>query len=121
MKNLKVEERELKENEFEKYTKKADIILLPYWDVVPASGIFSRLVMYLKPMVVWNTYFFKEIEKKYGACLTVSSIKQFETKILQVHKSKKLRERLKKGAKKLLKANSYENMARKHINLYKNL
>ena len=121
LKNLKVEERELKENEFEKYTKKADIILLPYWDVVPASGIFSRLVMYLKPMVVWNTYFFKEIEKKYGACLTVSSIKQFETKILQVHKSKKLRERLKKGAKKLLKANSYENMARKHINLYKNL
>ena len=121
LKNLEIEERHLEENEFEKYAKNADIILLPYWSVVPSSGIFSRLVMYLKPMVTWNTYFFKEIEKEYGACLTASSIKQLETKILQVYKSKKLRERLKKGAQKLLKKHSWSSIAKEHWELYESL
>jgi len=121
LKNLKVEVRRLEENEFEKYAKNADVILLPYWRIVPLSGIFSRVVMYLKPIVAWDNLFFREIEKKYGACLTAGSIKEFEDKIIQVSKSKKLREKLKKGAKKLLKERSWKKITKEHWELYESL
>ena len=121
LKNLKVEVRELKEEEFEKYVKKVDILLFPYLSVVPASGVFSRLLRYLKPMITWNTTFFKEIEDKYRACITVNSVEELQKKILEVYKSKKLKEGLKQGAKKLLDERSWKNIAKEYIKLYKSL
>jgi glycosyltransferase involved in cell wall biosynthesis len=121
LKNLKVEVRKIEEHEFEKYARKADIILLPYLSVVPASGIFSRLLKCLKPMITWNTSFFKECEEKYGACVTVDSAEELEKKILEVAGSKKLREKLKKGAQNLLEDRSWKNVAKNYLELYKRL
>ena len=121
LKNLKVEVRKLRDDEFEKYTKKIDIILLPYLSAVPASGIFSRNLKFLKPMITWNTYFFKEAEDNYGACITVNSIDELEEKILEVHKSKKLRAKLREGAKKLQQDFSWINVAKKYLEMYETL
>jgi len=118
--NLKVEEKFLDEKGFENYVKKADMILLPY-HIITASGIFSQIVNRMKPIITWNLPFFREQEKKYGACTTVNSVKELEEKILEVYHSRKLKERLKKGAKKLLKECSWENVAKKYIKIYKSL
>jgi len=118
LKNLKVEVRKLRDDEFGKYIKKADVILLPYLSAVPASGIFSRNLKYLKPMITWNTVFFKEAEDNYGACITVNSIDELEEKILEVYKSKTLREKLRKGAKKMSKDLSWVNVAKKYLEVY---
>jgi len=119
--NLKVEVRKLADDEFEKYAKKSDIILLPYLSAVPASGIFSRNLKYMKPMITWNTPFFKENEDVFGACITVNSIDELEKKILEVHKSEKLKKKLRTGAKKLSSTLSWENVAKKYLALYEKL
>jgi glycosyltransferase involved in cell wall biosynthesis len=121
LKNLKVEVRRLRDDEFGKYAKKADIILLPYLSAVPASGIFSRNLKFLKPMITWNTYFFKENEEKYGACITVNSIDELEKAILKVSKSAELRKKLREGVKKLQKDLSWKNVALKYLEMYKTL
>ena len=118
--NLKVEVKLLDEKGFETYAKKADVILLLY-HMITASGIFSQVIRYMKPIITWDLPFFREHEKKYGACITVDSVEKLGEKILEVYKSKKLREKLKKGAKKLLKDCSWENAAKEHWKLYKSL
>lgn len=119
LKNLKIEARELAEKEFKKYTQKADVILFPYWEEVPASGIFARLLRYFRPMIAWRNHEFIDYEKNFRACVTASSIDELEEKILLLHKSKKLKEELKKGQKRLLKDRSWKNNAKQHIELYK--
>ncbi len=118
--NLKVEVKLLDEKDFETYAKKADVILLPY-HLITASGIFSQVVRYMTPIITWNLPFFKGHEKKYGACIIVDSVEKLEEKILEVYKSKELREKLKKGAKKLLKDCSWRNVAKKYVEVYKSL
>ncbi len=118
--NLKVELKVLDEKDFEAYAKKSDIILLPY-HIETASGVFSQVLRYMKPIITWNLPFFKEYEKKYGACITVNSVKELEEKILEVYKSKKLREQLKKGVKKVFEDCSWESVAKKHWRLYTSL
>jgi glycosyltransferase involved in cell wall biosynthesis len=118
--NMKVEEKVLDEKGFEEYAKKSDIILLPY-HIITASGIFSQVIHSMKPMITWDLPFFKEYEKKYGACITVNSVEELKKKILEVSKSKKLREDLRKGARKLLKDCSWENAAKKHQKVYRSL
>ena len=95
--------------------------MFPYLKVVPASGVFSRLSRYLKPMITWNTTFFKEIERRYGACITVNSVEELENKIFAVFKSKKLREQLEKGTNKLLEERSWKNIAKEYIKVYESL
>ncbi len=119
LKNLNVEVRKLRDDEFGKYAAKADIILLPYLSAVPASGIFSRNLKFGKPMITWNTYFFKENEQRYGACITVNSIDELEQKILEVYKSKKIKAKLRDGVKKLQKDLSWTNVAKKYLEVYK--
>jgi len=121
LQNLKVEIRELREDEFEEYAKKSDIILFPYYKEVPASGIFARLLRYFKPMIAWRNHEFIDYEKNFGACVTADSVDELEKKIIQVYNSKKIKEKLKQGAKKLLKERSWENNAKQHIRLYKSL
>jgi glycosyltransferase involved in cell wall biosynthesis len=121
LKNLKIEIRELGEDEFEEYAKKSDIILFPYWKEVPASGIFARLLRYFKPMIAWRNHEFIDYEKNFGACITVGSVKELGEKILQVYKSKKIKKELKQGAKRLMKERSWENSAKQHITVYKSL
>ena len=121
LKNLKVEVRRLRDDEFGKYIKGRDAILLPYLKAVPASGIFSRNLKYLKPMITWNTPFFKEIEDNYGACITVNSIDELEEAILKVYKSKNMRDRLAKGAKKLSIDRSWDNVAKQYLALYQKI
>ena len=121
LKNLKVEIRELPEEEFEKYAKEADVILFPYWKEVPASGIFARLLRYFRPMVAWRNHEFIDYEKNFGACLTADSVDELEEKILQIHNSRKMQEKMKKGQKILLKERSWENNAKHHIRIYENL
>ncbi len=121
LKNLKVEIRELGEDEFEKYTKIHDIILLPYWKEVPASGIFARLLRYFRPIIAWRNHEFIDYEKNFGACITAGSIDELEEKILQLYKSKKMKEELKKGQKRLLKEHSWKNSAKRHIKLYRSI
>lgn len=116
--NLKVEIKMLKEDEFEKYAKDSDIILLPYWKEVPASGIFSRLLRYFKPIITWNNEEFKDYARNFQACVCVSSVKELEEKILLVHSSPVLRKCLKQGALKLITNRSWEIIARKHLELY---
>ena len=118
--NLKLEVKVLNEKDFETYSKKADIILILHY-MVTASGVFSQTVGSMKPVITWNIPFFKEYEERYGACITVNSIEELEKKILEIYKSKKIREKLKKGAKKLLDDCSWNNTAKKHWNLYKSL
>lgn len=118
LKNLKIEARFLEEDEFEKYSKKADVIVLPYWSVVPASGVLPRILKYMKPIVTWDTPDFRTYEKKYGACVTANSVEELEKKIIEVFKSSKLRNNLKKGAKKLLNECSWENIAKEHSRVY---
>jgi len=121
LKNLKLEIRELGEDEFEKYAKNSDIILLPYWKEVPASGIFARLLRYFRPMIAWRNPEFIDYEKNFNACLTADSVDEFEEKILKLNKSKKIKEGLKRGQKILLKERSWENNAKQHIELYKSI
>ena len=121
LKNLKIEIRELDENEFEKYAKESDIILLPYWEEVPASGIFAKLLRYLKPMIAWRNHEFIDYEQNFGACVTAGSVDELEEKILKVYNSPKLREDLIKGARKLLKERSWENIAKATIELYEDV
>lgn len=118
--NLKVEVKTLDEKDFEDYAKKADVILLPY-HIITGSAIFSQVVRYMKPIIAWNLPFFREHEKKYGACIIVDSVEKLEEKILEVYKSKKLREKLKKGVKKLFEDCSWENVAKEHWKLYESL
>lgn len=121
LKNLKIEVRELAEEEFEKYAQKADIILFPYWEEVPASGIFARLLRYFRPMIAWRNHEFIDYEKNFGACITAGSVRELEEKILQLYKSKKMKEELKKGQKRLLKERSWKNSAKQHIELYRSI
>ena len=118
--NLKVELKVLDEKGFEDYSKKSDIILILH-HIVTASAVFSQVVHSMKPVITWNLPFFREYEKKYGACITVNSVDELEEKILEVYKSKKLREKLKKGAKRLLKDCSWESVAKEHWKLYGSL
>jgi FkbM family methyltransferase len=118
--NLKLDLKVLKEKDFEDYGKKADVILLPYY-IETASGVFSQMLQYKKPIITWNLPFFKEYEDKYGANITVNSSEELEEKILEVYKSKKLREKLNEGAKRLLKDCSWESVAKKHWKLYESL
>lgn len=118
--NLKVEERFLDENEFGIYAKKVDILLFPY-HIITASGMFCRLARYLRPTIAWSLPYFKEIEKKYGACLTVSSQKELEEAIIKVGASSKLRKQLQDGMKKFVDDTSWEKIAREHIKIYINL
>lgn len=119
LENMKIEIRELAEDEFEKYANEADIILLPYWKDVPASGIFARLLRYFRPMIAWRNYEFIDYEENFSACATAESIEELEEKILIVYKSKELRDKMKEGAKRLLKDRSWENSAKQHIEAYK--
>ena len=118
--NLKVELKLLNESEFEIYAKKVDILLFPY-HVITASGMFCRIARYLRPTITWNLPYFKEIEDKYGACLTVNSIDELEKAIIKINSSQKLRNSLKEGMKKFVKDTSWKSVAKKHIELYKNL
>jgi len=118
--NLKVELKVLYEKDFKDYAKKSDVILILH-HIVTASGVFSQIARSMKPIIAWNLPFFKEYEKKYGACITVNSIEELEEKILEVSKSKKLKEKLKKGIKKLLKDCSWKNAAKKHWELYEDI
>ena len=118
--NLKIELKVLNEKGFEYYAKKSDVILILH-HIVTASGVFSQVARHMKPIITWNLPFFREYEKKYGACITVNSIDELEEKILEVYKSKKLREKLKKGIKKLLKDCSWESVAEEHWKLYESL
>ena len=118
--NLKLELKVLDEKGFENYTKKSDIVLITHY-IVTASGVFSQVAHSMKPIITWSLPFFKEYEKKYGACITVNSVEELEKKILEVYKSKKLRESLKRGVKKLLKECSWDSVAKKHWKLYESL
>jgi len=121
LKNLKVEIRMLEEEEFEKYAKANDIILLPYWREVPASGIFPRLLRYLVPMVAWDNSDFKDYEKNFNACITAGSVEELEKKIFLVYNSLEIRNKMREGAKKLLKKRSWDNIAKEHWKLYESL
>ncbi len=118
--NFQFDEKLLDEKGFESYIKKSDIILLPY-HIITASGIFNQVVGSLKPVITWSLPFFREQEDKYGSCITVGSIKELEEKIIEVHKSKKIKTELKKGAKKMLRECSWENVAKKYIKEYESL
>ena len=64
--------------------------------------------------------------KQLSPCVFISSTEKQGTtilkkKILEVSKSKKLREDLRKGARKLLKDCSWENAAKKHQKVYRSL
>ena len=120
LRNLKIEARMIKEEEFKKYCKESDIILFPYL-VTSQSGIFYRIIGYLKPIIAWELSFFTEIKEDYGACETVNSIKDLERKILKIAKSKKNRDELIKGLKKLKSATNWNTIAKKHIEIYKKL
>lgn len=121
LKNLKVEIREIGEDEFEKYVQKGDVILFPYWKEVPASGVFARLSRYLKPMVAWRNHEFIDYEKSFGACVTAGSVEELEEKIILVSKSAKLRKEMREGQKKLMEKRSWENNAKQHIEMYEGL
>ncbi len=118
--NLNVEVKFLEEKEFEIYSKKVDILLFPY-HIITASGMFCRVARYLRPTITWNLPYFKEIEEKYGACITVNSIDELEKAIVKVGSSAQLRKKLNEGMKKFVKGTSWENVARKHIRVYENL
>lgn len=120
LKNLKVELKFLEESEFKIYANKVDILLFPY-HIITASGMFCRISRYLRPTITWNLPYFKEIEDKYGACLTVNSIKELEETIIKVKRSPSLRKKLKEGMKKFNKDTSWENVAKKHIKVYESL
>lgn len=110
----------MNEKDFEYYTQKADIILVLHYQVT-ASGVFSQVAHSMKPIITWNLPFFKEYEEKYGACITVNSIDELEKKIIEVSKSKKIKEDLRRGVKKLLESGSWANTAKKHWKLYQSL
>ena len=118
--NLKVEVKVLDEKGFEDYSQKSDVILILH-HIVTASAVFSQVVRSMKPIITWNLPFFRIYEEKYGACTTVNSVEELEEKILEVHKLKKLKEKLRKGAKKLLNDYSWTNIAKKHWKLYESL
>lgn len=120
-KNLKVEIRELGEDEFGEYAKKSDIILFPYWKEVPASGVFARLLRYFKPMIAWRNHEFIDYEKSFGACITAGSIEELEQKILDVYKSKKIKDELKKGQKRLSEERPWRKNAEQHIAVYNSI
>lgn len=118
--NLKLEIKVLDEKGFENYSKKSDVILILH-HIVTASGVFSQVVRYMKPIITWDIPFFREYKTKYGTCITVNSTEELEEKILEVYKSKKFRKKLKKGLEKQLKNCSRENVAKKHLELYRSL
>lgn len=115
--NLKVEIKFLNEQDFKDYSKKADIILLPY-QVETASGIFSQVLSSMKPIITWDLPFFKEYEQKYRVCITVNSVEELEKKILEAAQSKLLQGYLKKGITKVLEECSWKSVAKNHLNLY---
>ena len=118
--NFRLDEKVLDEKGFEDYAKEADIILLPY-QIITASGIFNQIIGSLKPIIAWDIPFFKEQEKKYGVCITVSSVKELEKKILKVYKSKNIKNKLKRGAKKMIKECSWEKVAKRYMEEYQSL
>jgi len=118
--NLKIDLKVLNDQDFKDYSKKADIILLPY-HIETASGVFSQVLCSMKPIITWNLPFFKEYEEKYGVCITVNSVEELEKRILEISDSKKVREKLNEGVKKVLKDCSWESVAKKHWKLYQSL
>lgn len=118
--NLKIDLKLLHEKDFKDYAKRSDIILILHY-IVTASGVFSQTASSMKPVITWNLPFFKEYEKKYGACVTVNSLEELEEKILEVYKSEKLKAKLRKGVKMLLKDCSWDNVAKQHWKLYESL
>jgi glycosyltransferase involved in cell wall biosynthesis len=118
--NLEVEEKYLGEGEFETCVNELDILLFPY-HIVTASGMFCRLARYLKPTITWNLPYFKEIEEKYGACITVNSVDELEEAITKVNESEELKDKLKKGMENFIEETSWEKVAKKHMKVYKKL
>jgi glycosyltransferase involved in cell wall biosynthesis len=118
--NLKLELKTLDERGFNEYVKKSDVILIPHYRVT-ASGVFSQVVRSMKPIITWNIPFFKEYEEEYGACVTVNSIEEFEEKILEVYKSKTIKDKIKAGVKRLLRDRSWKQIAKEHGILYESI
>ena len=119
-KNLVFKQKKLSEKEFIKYAKNSDILLFPYL-TTSQSGMFHRVVGYHVPVIAWRLPFFQEMERKYGACLTVGSEEELEKKILEISKDKQLRQKLTRGLKKLKRDTKWDNVAQMHLEVYKKL
>jgi glycosyltransferase involved in cell wall biosynthesis len=120
LKNLKVEAREIKEEEFKSYSKDADIILLPYHKIT-SSAIFCRVAGYMTPIITWDLPFFREYENKYKSFAMVNSVEELEKKIKEISSSKKLRDRFKKNMKIMVEKCSWRKVAEDYLKIYREI
>jgi len=58
------------------------------------------------------SFYTYDYEKNFGACVTAGSVEELEEKILKLDGSKKIKEELKRGQKRLLKERSWQNSAK---------
>lgn len=120
LRNLRLINKFIKEKEFEKYIKEIDIMLFPYHKIT-SSGMFCKLAKYLKPVICWNLPYFKEIEEKYDACITVNSVEELEEMIIKISESKVWKQFLKEGMEKFMDNLSWDKTALKYLEVYNKL
>jgi len=82
------------------------------------SGALLMGLSHGKATIASNVPPFKEKEKK-GALITFKSVKDLRRKIKWLLKDEDSRRKLEEGARKWAAANNWSNIARKHIELYK--
>lgn len=82
------------------------------------SGALLMALSHGKPVIASNLPPFKEKEKL-GALMTFKTVKDLTRKIKRLLKDEELRRKLEEGAKRYAKETSWQVVAQKHVELYK--
>lgn len=93
-----------------------DIVIYPS-KYSTESGALLTAISHGKAVIASNVSPFKEKEKQ-GALMTFKDVNDLTRKIKKLLKDDELRHRLEEGAIKYAKDNSWDNVAKKHIELY---
>ena len=93
-----------------------DIVIYPS-KYSTESGALLTAISHGKAVIASNVSPFREKEKQ-GALMTFKDVNDLTRKMKKLLKDDELRHRLEEGAIKYAKANSWDNIAKKHIELY---
>jgi glycosyltransferase involved in cell wall biosynthesis len=123
-KNVVFINRYIHEKELPFYFSLADMFVLPYAEegIIGASGVMSKILCYGKPIVFTKVYRFSELWNL-DSMLVVEpeSVKSLSNALLQLLDSPSLQKRVGMELRKIAFKESWDNVARKTLSLYRKI
>ena len=99
--------------------QRAKVVVLPYTHTGGHSGVLTIAYAFGKPVVVTNVGDFPKLAERAGLVVPAKNSKALAEAIIKILKDDKLRKKMSRNALKKAEKLSWDNIAKRHIEVYK--